>query len=83
MLQSMGLQRVGHEWATELTEYIYICLVAKSCSTLCDRLVCSLPGSSVYGISQARTLEWVAISFFRGSSRPRDQTRVSYVYIHI
>ena len=36
-----------------------------------------LPGSSVHGILQARILEWVAISFFRGSSRPRDQTRVS------
>ena len=35
---------------------------------------CSLPGSSVRGISQARTLEWVAISFSRGSSRPRDWT---------
>ena len=33
---------------------------------------CSLPGSSVYGISQARTLEWVAISFSKGSSQPRD-----------
>ena len=38
---------------------------------------CSLPGSSVHGISQAIVLEWIAISFSRGSSRPRDQTRVS------
>ena len=38
--------------------------------------VCSLPGSSVHGIFQARVLEWVAISFSRGSSRPRDQTQV-------
>ena len=38
---------------------------------------CSLPGSSVPGILQARILEWVAISFSRGSSRPRDQTQVS------
>ena len=38
---------------------------------------CSLPGSSVYGILQARVLEWVAISFSRGSSRPRDRTLVS------
>ena len=68
MLQSMGLQRVGHEWATELTDYIYICLVAKSCSTLCDRLVCSLPGASVHVISQARILESVIVSSFRGSS---------------
>ena len=40
---------------------------------------CSPPGSSVHGISQARLLEWVAISFSRGSSRPRDQTWVSWV----
>ena len=38
---------------------------------------CSSPGSSAHGIFQARVLEWVAISFSRGSSRPRDRTRVS------
>ena len=37
------------------------------------------PGSSVHGILQARTLKWAAISSSRGSSRPRDRTRVSYV----
>ena len=37
------------------------------CPTLCDPMNCSLPGSSVRGILQARTLEWVAISFSRGS----------------
>ena len=40
---------------------------------------CSPPGSSVHGISQARILEWVAISSSRGSSWPRDQTRVSSI----
>ena len=40
---------------------------------------CSLPGSSVHGISQARMLEWVAIAFSRGSSRTRDRTRVSRI----
>ena len=39
--------------------------------------ICSLPGSSVHGILQARILEWVALPSFRGSSQPRDQTRVS------
>ena len=39
----------------------------------------SLPGSSVHGILQARRLEWVAIPFSRGSSRPRDQTQVSHI----
>ena len=42
---------------------------------LCDPVDCSLPGSFVHGILQARILEWVAISFSRGSSRPKDQTR--------
>ena len=42
----------------------------------CNPTDCSLPGSSVCGISQARILEWVAISFFRGSSRLRDQSHV-------
>jgi len=46
--------------------------VAQSCLTLCNPVNCSLPGSSVHGILQARVLEWVAISFSRGSSRPRD-----------
>ena len=40
---------------------------------------CNLPGSSVYGFLQARILEWVAISFFKGSSQPRDQTCVSCI----
>ena len=43
----------------------------------CDPKDCSLPGSSVHGIFQARILEWVAILFSRGSSQPRDRTRVS------
>ena len=42
--------------------------VTKSCRTLCDPMSCSPPGSSVHGISQARILEWIAISFSRGSS---------------
>ena len=52
---------------------------AQSCPTLCDPMDCSLPGSSVHGIFQARILECVAISFSRGSSRPRDQTWVSHI----
>ena len=53
--------------------------ITQSCLTLCDPMGCSLPGSSVHGISQARTLEWAAVSFFRRSSRPRDYTHVSRV----
>ena len=52
--------------------------VAQSRLTLCDPM-CSLPGFSVHGIFQARVLEWVDISFSRGSSQPRDQTRVSHI----
>ena len=51
--------------------------VTQLCLTLCDPMDCSLPGSSVHGIFQARILEWVAISYSRGSSQPRDWTRVS------
>ena len=63
--------------------HVLICLCvfrmnvfAQSCPTLCDPMDCSPPGSSVYGIFQARVLEWVAISFSRGSSQPRDRTQV-------
>ena len=46
--------------------------VAQSCPTLCDPMDCSPPGFSVHGIFQAWILEWVAISFSRGSSQPRE-----------
>ena len=49
----------------------------QSCLTLWDPMYCSPPGSSVHGISQTRILEWVAISFSRRSSQPRDWTCVS------
>ena len=47
---------------------LYLKMKVKSCPTLCNPMDCSLPGSSVHGIFQARVLEWVAISFSRGSS---------------
>ena len=55
----------------------YMC--AQSCPTLCNPMACSPPGPSVHRISQARILEWVAISYSRGSSRPRDGIRVSCI----
>ena len=55
----------------------YCCCLVKSCPTLCNHLDSSPPGSSVHGTVQARILECIAISFSRGSSRPRDQTRAS------
>ena len=54
-----------------------VCVHAQSCLTLCNPG--SPPGSSVHGIFQARILEWVVISYFRGSSPPRDQTCVSCI----
>ena len=66
-------------WAA--TEGLMLCLneVAQSCLILCDPMDCSLPGSSVHGIFQAKVLEWVAISFSRRSSQPRDRTQVSRI----
>ena len=55
-----------------------MCLVARLCPTLCDPMDCSLPGSSVLRVLQARIVEWVAMSSYRGSSQPRDQTQVSH-----
>ena len=60
-------------------EVFPLMLVTQSCPTLCDPVDCSLPGSSVHGIFQARVLEWVAIPFPRGSSQPRDRTLVSCI----
>ena len=54
-------------------------VLVSQCPTLCDPMDCIPPGSSVHGISQARILEWVAISFSRGSSPPRDGTWVSCI----
>ena len=54
-------------------------LIIRLCLTLCDPVDYSLSGSSVLGIFQARISEWIALSSCRGSSRPRDQTRVSCV----
>ena len=51
--------------------------IAQLCPALWDPMDCSLPGSSILGIFQARILEWVAISFSRRSSQPRDWTQVS------
>ena len=62
-LQFMGLQRE----------------VAQLCPTLCNPVDHSLPGFSVHGILQARILEWVTVSFSRGSSRPRDRSWVSSI----
>ena len=56
---------------------MHACSVASVVSTLCDPVDCRLPGSSVHGILQERILKWIAVSFSRGSSQPRDQTTIS------
>ena len=69
--------------------YVYICihmkvkvLAAQSCPNLCDRMNCSLPGSSVYEILQVRILELVVIPFSRGFSQPRDTHTHRHIYTH-
>ena len=57
-------------------DYANMCSAVKLCPTLSDHMDCSPPGFSVRGISEARILEWVAISYSRGSSQSRDRTRV-------
>ena len=51
----------------------------QSCPILCSSMNCTLPGSSVHGILQARILEWVAMPSSRGSSQPKDQTCICYI----
>ena len=66
-------------WKYKQKERVCACSVTQTCLTLCDPMDCSLTGFSVHRSSQARILEWVAISSSRESSWPRDQTHVSYV----
>ena len=72
-----GAMKGGTPW--EFGVDICEVLVAQLCPTLCHPIDCSPPGSSVHGILQARIPEWVAISFSRGSSQPRDRTQVSCI----
>ena len=65
----VGAWRLHHE-----TDRCACMLIAQSCPTLCNHMDRSPPGSSVHGILQARTLEWVAMPSSRGSSQPRDRT---------
>ena len=95
-LQSMGSRRVGHNWSTSLSLFTFLlqCMkvkseseVAQSCPTLSNPVDCSLPGSSVHGIFQARVLEWVAIAFSEVIAdslhatpwTAADQARLSYI----
>ena len=77
--QNSGQAGSHHTSATETAEHQSESEVTQSCLTLCNPMDCSLHGSSLRGILQARVLEWVAISFSRGSSQPRDWTQVSCI----
>ena len=72
-LQSMGSQ--SQTWLSDWTE-LSVCTLSRV-QLFSDLMDYSPPGSSVHGTFKARILEWVAISFFRGSSQPRDGTRAS------
>ena len=67
--------RVG-DYRIQVPALLCVCSVTQSCQNLCNPIDCSLSSSSIHGILQARILEWVAIFFSRGSSQPRDQTRL-------
>ena len=78
--QINGCQGLGIRGGVEVWRCVYVvCVLAtQSCPALCDPMDCSPAGSSVHGILQVRIVEWVAISFSRGSSQPRDQTWLSH-----
>ena len=65
------------ELSDGLRVWVSVCVLSHV--QLCHFMNCSLPGSSVHEIFQARILEWVAISYSRGSSWPRNWTRVSWI----
>ena len=73
------LETLTRNWGAK-TLCVCVCMhvCTQSCLTFCDPRVCSPSSISVRGISQARILEWVAISFSRETSPPRDQTRISW-----
>ena len=66
-------------YLVELLDLTVCAQSLQSCQTLCDPMDCSLLGSSVHVILQARILEWVAMPSFRRPSQPRDQTLISCV----
>ena len=72
-----GARRIKHRF--ECFDLLFCVFVAQLCLTLRNPMDWSLPGFPVHGISQARILEWVAISFSRGSSAPRDGIWVSCI----
>ena len=80
---SIMLSQVIHVVMDVSTSFLFVlCSLAHDCElcpTLFDPADCSPPGSCVHGLFQARILEQVSMPSYKGSSRPRDQTHVSYV----
>ena len=74
---STVLRKMAHQWRSWAKKKKSE--VAQSCLTLCSPMDCSLPGSSVHGVFQARTLEWVVMPSSRESSQPRGRTQVSCI----
>ena len=77
--EGRGKERLAGHTFTCGYRLLFYQSVAESCPTICDPMDCGPPNFSVCEISWARILEWVAISFFRGSSPPRDRTCVSFI----
>ena len=78
--EKLGICKPGRETSPETDPAAAAAAKSlQSCSAFCNSIDCGPSGSSLHGIFQARILEWVAISFSRGSSRPRDWTWVSCV----
>ena len=71
--------QLSHPYMTTGKTIVVIVLVTQLCLSLCDPTGCSLPGSSVYGILQARILAWIVIPFSRGSFQSRNRAQVSCV----
>ena len=69
----------GTYWSFLVTTFCLCVVRVQLCPTLCDPMDGSLPSSSVHGIFQTRTLEWVATSLSSGSSWPRDWTHISCI----
>ena len=77
-LSRLGSLYTDRHTHTRIHTYVCVCSVAQPCPALWP-VDCCPSGSSIRGILQVRILQWVAISFSRGSSQPRDQTQISCI----
>ena len=77
--QNIGKDNIFYIYVYGVCVCAVLCLVIQSCPTLCDPMDCSLPGSSVHGILQARIIEWATMPSSRGSSQPRDRNQVFHI----